>query len=98
MATDKVAENGGYDHRKHNPISTNFEKTMTEEEKVERELDVDEISKLCQVHCKGIPANRGLDQRKATVKVCEFDDDGSGQLAEKCQSMYQQADHFRCHK
>ncbi|CAN4103904.1 unnamed protein product [Withania somnifera] len=92
MATDKVAEHGGDDHRKHHPIKTNIEKTMIEE------AEQAELSQLCQVHCKGIPASHGSDQKKATVEACEFEDDGSGQLTEKCQTMYQQADHFRCHK
>ncbi|MCE2055169.1 hypothetical protein HAX54_042092 [Datura stramonium] len=94
MATEKAAEDGG-DHRQHHPILANLITGIKEEEQVERELDVNEISELCQAHCKGIPASQGLDQRKATTEVCEFDDDGSGQLAEKCQTMYQQADHFR---
>ncbi|PHU12914.1 Cellulose synthase-like protein E1 [Capsicum chinense] len=100
MATDKVAEHGGDDDQhRHHPAVTNHEKAMKDaEEKAEREVDVNEMSEICQLHGKGIPASRGTDQRKATVEVCEFDDDGSGQLAEKCQTMYQQADHFRCHK
>lgn len=99
MATEKVAERGGGgDHRQHHLILANLERAMKEEEQVEGELDENEISQLCQAHGKGIPASRGLDQRKATVEICEFEDDGSGQLSEKCQTMYQQADHFRCHK
>ncbi|XP_027774085.1 uncharacterized protein LOC107025981 [Solanum pennellii] len=97
MATEEVAEHGG-DHRKHHLILSNLERTIKEEEQAERELDVNELSQLCQLHGKGIPASRGLDQRKATAEICEFDDDGSGQLAEKCKTMCQQADHFRCYK
>lgn len=96
MATEKAAEHGG-DHRQHHLILPNHEQEMNEEERAERELDMNELSQLCQAHGKGIPASRGLDQRKATVEICEFVDDGSGQLAEKCETMYQQADHFWCH-
>lgn len=95
MATGKAAERGG-DHR-HQAILADLERATKEEEKVEREVDVNEMSRLCAAHCQGIASTQGMNERKATEEACEFED-GSGQLAEKCQSLCQQADHFRCYK
>ncbi|KAG8365163.1 hypothetical protein BUALT_Bualt18G0075700 [Buddleja alternifolia] len=74
-------------------------RSVVEEERVEKELDKDAISRLCHQHCGGVPASHGVDDRKPTVECtgAEFDDGSDdASTAGKCKNINQQADHFKC--
>lgn len=89
-----MADQGGERQRQQQQL-VNLNKATKEEEHVEREMDVNSTSQLCGEHGRGISAADGVERGKTVA--CEVVDDGSGQLAEKCESINQQADHFRCH-
>ncbi|KAK3003924.1 hypothetical protein RJ639_018033 [Escallonia herrerae] len=66
----------------------------TEEEQVEREIDVNEVSKLCSEHARGTSALGCVDEHKPTSDR-NIVDDGSADVAE-CRGTSQQTDHFKC--
>ncbi|KAL3614707.1 hypothetical protein CASFOL_040473 [Castilleja foliolosa] len=75
------------------------DKAMLEEERVEKELDSEELSRLCCQHLGGVPAMPGANDRKSG-EVCataEFEDgSGDASTAGKCGDIKQQADHYKC--
>ncbi|GFQ03076.1 hypothetical protein PHJA_002451400 [Phtheirospermum japonicum] len=75
------------------------DRAVVEEEQVEKELDGEELSRLCSQHCGGVPATPGANNRRSG-EVCATADyeDGSGDAstAGKCGNINQQADHYKC--
>ncbi|KAK2967305.1 hypothetical protein RJ640_004871 [Escallonia rubra] len=65
-----------------------------EEEQVEREIDLNEVSRLCNEHARGISALGCVDEHKPTSDR-NIVDDGSADVAE-CRGTGQQANHFKC--
>lgn len=70
------------------------DRTTIEEEKVEKELDAGEISRLCAEHGGGVSPNDGIGNRKATADF-EDHEDGSGGKNEKYSEKKQEADHYQ---
>nr|GEX29601.1 hypothetical protein [Tanacetum cinerariifolium]GFB49525.1 hypothetical protein [Tanacetum cinerariifolium] len=70
------------------------DRTTIEEEKVEHEMDRDEISLLCKDHARGVSASYNVRGRKATTE-CHDSEDGSGAKDDKCSEKKQQADHYK---
>lgn len=82
MATEKREEIVGSTKEKEEQVSER-----------ERDVNISVLSKMCHDH------GRVIDRKPTTTTTdaCNFDD-GSGDTAEKCPDINQQADHYRSTK